>query len=48
MERLPDLALLAFTITWDPGLRGILVVAVGTVDPAWAPYLGPAVEALPA
>jgi hypothetical protein len=24
------------------------VVAVGTVDPAWAPYLGPAAEALPA
>jgi hypothetical protein len=25
-----------------------IVVAVGTVDPAWAPYLGPAAEALPA
>ena len=25
-----------------------IVVAVGTVDPSWAPYLGPAVEALPA
>jgi 5-methylcytosine-specific restriction endonuclease McrA len=25
-----------------------IVVAVGTVDPAWAPYLGPALEALPA
>jgi hypothetical protein len=24
------------------------VVAVGTVDPAWAPYLGPHAEALPA
>ena len=26
----------------------LLFVAVGTVDPAWAPYLGPAAEALPA
>jgi len=25
-----------------------IVVAIGTVDPAWAPYLGPAAEALPA
>jgi hypothetical protein len=25
-----------------------IVVAVGTVDPSWAPYLGPAAEALPA
>ena len=25
-----------------------VVVAIGTVDPAWEPYLGPAAEALPA
>ena len=25
-----------------------IVVAVGTVDPTWAPYLGPAAESLPA